>query len=73
MPRGTLARVAFRTGGPVALVEERAVRGVHGVVALAGLLLVPRNAVALARGLILLEVAFGRRRSNTALAAAFAT
>ena len=68
MPRRALAGVPVLALGPVALVEERATRRRHRVIALARPVEVPRNAVTRSRRCIALQIAVlargGRRHSR---------
>ena len=69
MPRRTLAGVPVLALGPVALVDERATRRRHSVIALARPVEVPRNAVTRARRCIAQQIALLPRggRRNTRL------
>ena len=64
MPRRALAGVPVLALGPVALVEKRATRRRHRVIALARPVEVPRNAVTRSRRRIALQIAFLARRGG---------
>ena len=64
MPRRALAGVPVLALGPVALVEERATRRRHRVIALARPVEVPRNAVTRSRRCIALQIAVLARRGR---------
>ena len=73
MPGRALAVLPVLALGPVALVDERAARRRHGVVALARPVVVPRNAVTRSSCIIALQIAFLPRggRRDTVLRCGF--